>query len=195
MGARTPRAKFLIRCRPVHAAGSECDGDCAAGLGVERNKEICTMDIVKVVTAMRQYTCIKMHRGASQDQIAHVSRALSVRFPKSYKYLLSECGWIDMNGQILYGLGPDAKDRHSVLVNSDIESVRADPPMLHRLIPLMNDGFGNHYCLDTKYIVDGECPIVFWDHEHPRGELQVPKKVSVNLAAWLSRRLRDLPQD
>jgi len=65
--------------------------------------------------------------------------------------------------------------------------------MPHRLIPLMNDGSGNHECLDTSKIKDGDCPVVFWDHEHPRGILQSPKRISVSFTAWLKRKIDELP--
>jgi hypothetical protein len=47
----------------------------------------------------------------------------------------------------------------------------------------MNDGFGNHYCLDTGSLHDGECPEVFWDHE--KGVRQEPEFVSPQFDLWL----------
>ena len=54
------------------------------------------------------------------------------------------------------------------------------------LVPVMNDGAGNHYCLDdTSRLDGGECPVVFWDHEHQDGPDQVPEQVSASFDRWL----------
>jgi hypothetical protein len=60
--------------------------------------------------------------------------------------------------------------------------------LAQHLIPVMNDGSGNLYCLDTS--VADEPPIVFWDHE--AGSDQTPEIESGSFASWLASRLDDL---
>jgi hypothetical protein len=45
---------------------------------------------------------------------------------------------------------------------------------------MMNDGAGNHYCLDSS---KKGGPVVFWDHE--LGENQQPKIVFQDFSSWL----------
>ena len=52
----------------------------------------------------------------------------------------------------------------------------------------MNDGFGNHYCLDVSRMENGVCPVVFWDHEEP--DDQETEEVTPDFVAWLESLLR-----
>jgi hypothetical protein len=61
------------------------------------------------------------------------------------------------------------------------------PRLLQALVPIRNDGGGNHYCPDTRHLQDDECPVVFWDHEE--GATQTPEQVAVNFTAWLTDEL------
>ncbi|MBX3110313.1 MAG: SMI1/KNR4 family protein [Fimbriimonadaceae bacterium] len=143
---------------------------------------------------MRRHPAITIHRGASRDDIKEFVGCIRRRLPKSYSSFLTECGWADINGDIVYGLGPDVTDRESVLEQSVNEATRARPPMAYYLVPLMPDGAGNHDCLDTRKVKDGDCPVVLWDHEHSRGEIQSPKLVSRSFTAWLARKVREAPE-
>jgi len=51
----------------------------------------------------------------------------------------------------------------------------------------MNDGAGNHDCLDTRQVKDGDCPVVLWDHEGD--DFQKCERVAPSFAAWLGRKL------
>ncbi|CAN5884843.1 hypothetical protein BH11MYX4_BH11MYX4_03280 [soil metagenome] len=48
------------------------------------------------------------------------------------------------------------------------------------LVPIMNDGGGNLYCLDSR---SAEPSVVFWDHE--AGEKQDPTVESATFCDWL----------
>ncbi len=150
-------------------------------------------DIASQITRLKQHPFVKVHRGASDTDINKLARTLNVKLPKNYSIFLRECGWAELNGMTIFGYGPDVRDRESVVAISDYEANYADPSIRHYHIPLMNDGAGNYDCLDTRKIKDGDCPVVFWDHEHPRGELQAAKQVSVSFTAWLKRKIDDLP--
>lgn len=64
------------------------------------------------------------------------------------------------------------------------------PSLLPHLIPVMNDGGGNHYCLDTSQSHAEECAIVFWDHE--LGEEQTPEFVASSFEEWLTDLISEL---
>jgi hypothetical protein len=153
-----------------------------------------TMDINAVLDQLRDHPAVTIHRGAARAEIQRSLKILKIRLPESYVEFLLQCGWADINGDVLYGLGPDAKKAQSVLENAIGEHVDASPPMLHELIPLMGYGDGNHACLDTTGIRDGDCPVVFWQHDHPRGQLQRPKLLSRKFVLWLARKVREAPR-
>ena len=59
--------------------------------------------------------------------------------------------------------------------------------MRHDLVAFSPDGFGNHYCFNTAEMVDGECSVVFWNHE--RGEAQVAGVVNSTFGDWLGEHM------
>jgi hypothetical protein len=69
------------------------------------------------------------------------------------------------------------------MTRSEREQMR--PALPHHLIPLMNDGGGNLYCLDSRGA--GEPPVVFWDHE--AGDQQQPAEVAPDFISWLAGEL------
>ncbi|QRK09499.1 SMI1/KNR4 family protein [Archangium violaceum] len=66
------------------------------------------------------------------------------------------------------------------------------PALPRHLIPLMNDGGDNLYCLDSRR--EGEPPVVFWDPT--AGETQEPAQVASDFMAWLTERVeRELAEE
>ena len=58
-----------------------------------------------------------------------------------------------------------------------------EPALLSNLVPVMSDGAGNHYCLNTSVMQNGECPVIFWDHE--QGRDQNLGRVAASFDVWL----------
>jgi cell wall assembly regulator SMI1 len=136
----------------------------------------------------------KVHgRGASDHEIADAEHVLGVRFPEDYKLFLSRYGWAEIGCDILYGLGMDAPYGLTVAKNAFSERYEAQPHIPHHLVPIMNDGAGNNYCLDTSRFLGDECPVVFWDHEHPNGSNQVPIQVAQSFDRWIVARIGNSP--
>ena len=77
---------------------------------------------------------------------------------------MEQFGWASLESLELYGLGenvPAYLDLVKVTL-SERRQMRSRLPRL--LLALMNDGAGNHYCLDVGLHEQEECPVVFWDH-------------------------------
>jgi SMI1-KNR4 cell-wall len=129
--------------------------------------------------------------GATDHQIADAQHSLGVRLPQSYKSFLSKFGWAMICGDLLYGLGADVPHGFTVVKNALSERYEAHPHIPHHLVPIMNDGAGNNYCLDTSCFDGDECPVVFWDHEHWDGPDQAPERVSPSFDRWLIDRIVD----
>ena len=131
--------------------------------------------------------------GATDREIADAERALGVRFPQSYKAFLSRFGHAQIYYDTLYGLGPDVPEGYGLVRSTFSERYEAQPLIPQHLVPIMNDGAGNNYCLDTSKLHGGECPVVFWDHEHEDGSEQTPNQVSSSFDRWLIDRIADSP--
>ncbi len=140
------------------------------------------MDLIE---RLRSSPAVKCHRGATEEDIREMLLFARVKLPKDYREFLRGVGWVQVGPNTILGLGPDAFKEANVSEVAHWEHVRAFPPMPHALIPVMNDGSGNHFCLDTSKMKEGRCPIVFWEHDHEDGELQKPKRIKASFEQWL----------
>jgi hypothetical protein len=123
---------------------------------------------------------------------------LKVSFSGSYEQFHREYGWARFGHEHLspysalaigvYGLGSDIPTHLDLVKNTVAERTENEPSLPSHLVPVMGDGGGNHYCLDTSKI-EGECPIIFWDHEADEG--QATKRVSQSFESWLIKQLDD----
>lgn len=129
-------------------------------------------------------------KGATQEEIALAEVTLGVTFSISYSGFLHKYGWARFAHEDLYGLGADVPPYLELVKHTFVERNAMRPSLPPNLIPVMNDGGGNHYCLDSTQTQNGECPIVFWDHD--LGEDQLPEPVSTSFEVWLLDLLSDL---
>ncbi len=139
---------------------------------------------------LRSFRGAEFGRGATSQQIERAKQQLGVEFPKSYKAFLGQFGWASIDGLQLYGLGEDVPAYLDLVKMTLSERTEMRPRLPSYLVPLMNDGFGNHYCLDVGLREQEESPVVFWDHD--LGESQEPEYVARDLEVWLSEELNNL---
>jgi len=133
----------------------------------------------------------KEHGGGATDiEISNAENSLSVAFSESYRSFLRRIGWGRFSHQELYGLGSDTPAYLELVKNTFVERETMGPTMPSHLVPVMNDGAGNHFCLDTSTCVNGECPVVFWDHE--QGVNQKPEVVASSFDIWMVALLTEL---
>jgi cell wall assembly regulator SMI1 len=144
----------------------------------------------ELVRRLRLFHQAEFGRGATPQEIELAEERLGVELPGSYKEFLGQFGWASLEGLEIYGLGTDVPAHLNLVKVTLSERAEMRPRLPSRLVPLMNDGAGNHYCLDVASREQGECPVVFWDHNV--GESQVLEYVALNLEAWLSEELNTL---
>ena len=73
---------------------------------------------------------------------------------------LGHIDWASIEGLELYGLGEDVPAYLDLVTVTVSERTEMRPRLPNRLVPLMNDGAGNHYCLEFESREQGECPVV-----------------------------------
>ena len=121
-------------------------------------------------------------RPASEDAIANAEKVVQRPFPDSYKWFLRNVGYTSWP-EMIYGVGDDLRPGQTIVRATQREESLAEPPLQAHLVPISPDGWGNHFCLDTSQIHDGDCPVVFWDHE--AGADQTPPVVASGFYSWL----------
>jgi cell wall assembly regulator SMI1 len=144
----------------------------------------------ELIRRLRSLREAEFGQGATPQEIELAEEQLGVTFPRSYRAFLEQFGWASFEGMELYGLGEDVPTYLDLVRVTLSERSEMRPRLPSRLIPLMNDGAGNHYCLDVESLEQGECPVVFWDHNI--SESQDPEYVARNLEGWLSEELDTL---
>ncbi|HVE45245.1 MAG TPA: SMI1/KNR4 family protein [Acidimicrobiales bacterium] len=138
------------------------------------------MTFQEVSRSLREHPLVEHGTGATADEIARAERDLAVTFPTNYRLYLREFGWIEIGSAELFGLGHDVPFHLDLVRITVSERTEMHPLTPHNLIPLLNDGGGNLACLDTSRSEQGDCPVVFQDHE-----LDEIRDVCGSFLAWL----------
>jgi SUKH superfamily protein len=121
-------------------------------------------------------------RGASEQEIHAASTRLGVNLVGGYRRFLQRFGWGGVGSLELFGLGPDVPPHLNLVDLTESERTEMRPALPSHLIPFMNDGGGNLYCLDSRR--NGEPPVVFWDHT--ASEEQEPEFTAPDFVSWMA---------
>lgn len=119
------------------------------------------------------------------EEVQVASARLGVRLEGGYRRFLERFGWGGVGSFELYGLGSDVPRYLDLVSVTESERTQMAPALPAHLIPIMNDGGGNLYCLDSSKA--GEPMIVFWAHTD--GEEQQPETVASDFVSWMGARL------
>ncbi len=140
----------------------------------------------ELATRLVNFECRDLGTGVSDNEIAAAERSLELRIEGGYRQFLKQFGWGGVEHLELYGLGgPPHLD---LLQVTESERSEMEPPLSPHLLPVMNDGGGNLFCLDTKAANDP--PIVFWDHTG--GADQAAEIEGESFSSWLWAQLNGL---
>jgi cell wall assembly regulator SMI1 len=150
--------------------------------------EVTIMKPMDIHTKISDFKDKEFGKGASTHEITELESVLGLILPNNYKDFLKKYGWARFSHNELYGLGEDVPFHLHLLKNTLFERSEMSPSMPFNLVPILNDGSGNHYCLDCSRIENGECPIVFWSHE--LGDDQSPVQIDINFNNWLIKLLQ-----
>lgn len=126
-------------------------------------------------------------QGASEEDIQAAEAALGLPLVGAYRAFLRDFGWGGVDHLELYGLGADVPPYLHLVTIVESERHEMAPSLPYNLVPVMNDGAGNLYCIDTN--AAGR-PVVFWDHS--LGYEQQPEVCAVGFAEWLEQQLDQL---
>ncbi len=118
--------------------------------------------------------------GCTPDELAALHEAFGA-LPGDYVAYLTDFGWITVSHHEVIGFGAGVPAHLDVIKVVTWERERAYPPLRVGLLPLANDGAGDHYCLDLD--APGH-PVVFWSHDDPHGPGQLPAVVAPSFVAW-----------
>ncbi|MFS8066933.1 MAG: SMI1/KNR4 family protein [Byssovorax sp.] len=139
------------------------------------------MEYDELKRLMTESGSLTVGKGASEFEIQEAQQALGLPIRGDYRKFLLDVGWGGVGCFELYGLGSDVPPFLNLIAITHSERTEMSPPLRQELIPVMNDGGGNLYCLDSA----SEGPqVVFWDHEG--GGAQVPAVEAEDFSSWFA---------
>ncbi|MCW5833511.1 MAG: SMI1/KNR4 family protein [Labilithrix sp.] len=119
--------------------------------------------------------------GVDEQIVNEAAGLLGVVFPIQLREYLKQFGHVELGHFELFGLGDDVPAYLDLVRMTLTERTDTGCPLRSDLVPLLNDGGGNLYCITTKPEEAGA--VVFWDHTG--GQDQVPDRHASSLAEWL----------
>lgn len=141
------------------------------------------MNVDALANHLASYPDNSLGSGATEEDIQHAERILGLRIVGNYRAFLRRFGWGGVQDFELYGLGADVPLHLNLVAITQSERKEMLPHLPVELLPIMNDGGGNLYCLDLR--VNGrEPPVVVWYHD--LGCEQIPEPVGDNFADWIA---------
>lgn len=148
------------------------------------------MEYQDLATRLRSIKDAELGSGAAQQDIEAAESELAVRLSGSYRRFLEEFGWGSIGHLEIFGLGEDVPAFLHMVRIAESERAEMIPHLPRYLVPVLNDGAGNLYCVDTERCHEDECPVVFWNHEG--GIDQEPELVAPSFSIWLAGELDNL---
>ena len=139
----------------------------------------------KLRASLRSHPSPSFGAGARESEIQEAERQLGVPIKGSYRLFVLEFGWGGAGPYELFGLGAGVPRYLELVSMTHSEREEMGLHLRHSLLPIMNDGGGNLYCVDTA--AGDEPPIVFWDHEG--SEDQVVDVDGSSFADWFKERV------
>lgn len=118
--------------------------------------------------------------GCSPGELVAVRAAFDL-LPEDYVAYLCDFGWFTVSSHEVIGFGAGVPTHLDVIRVVTWERELAQPSMSAGLLPIENNGGGDHYCLDLD--APGH-PVVFWSHDDPLGSDELPAVVAPCFAAW-----------
>src|SRR5262245_1189436 len=126
---------------------------------------------------------------ATLDEVTAAQQALGCQFPDSYVWFQLEFGHVP-NGALDVYTVKTVEPPHRGLITINLDERRdARPRLPSHLIAFSDSGGGDFCCFDTSALRDGECPIVWWDHESD--EDQDPELAAPSFLDWIDSELRE----
>ncbi|GIV14997.1 MAG: hypothetical protein KatS3mg022_0432 [Armatimonadota bacterium] len=113
-----------------------------------------------VLTQLRQHSGVKHGLGCDESAIQAAEQTLVLCFPNSYKQFLLSVGWLDLEGDEIFGLGTDLPEQYMDVVWATTKE-REIIHLPDSFIVVSQTYRGNLICLDTADMHDQECPVLF----------------------------------
>ena len=130
-------------------------------------------------------------RPADVEALDRAERELGALFPMSYRWFQLEFGDFEDGPIDIYTVRHPVGQYSTYIVDQNFEERTESRPRLPaRLIAFSDNGGGDLLCFDTVRVENGECPVVWWDHE--QDERQQLVEAAPSFLDWIEQSLQEL---
>jgi hypothetical protein len=113
-----------------------------------------------VLRELQQYSGVRHGLGCDESVVRAAEHALALHFPNSYRQFLLSVGWLDIEGDEIFGLGTDLPEQYMNVVSATLNE-RKIIHLPESFVVVSQTYRGNLICLDTADMLDRECPVLF----------------------------------
>lgn len=144
------------------------------------------MGILNVIEELTLFSerILELKPPANIQAIADFESQFNVKLPEDYIVFLRRFNGISLMGSIVYGVGEElnALSLSTIFI---VEHQEVANPMYDYLVPFSPDGYGSHYCFDTRTMNNNLCNVVFWQYDYPYTEEDVPEITNPSFTEWM----------
>jgi len=141
------------------------------------------MKFDRIADRLLSFDSPSLGAGATDAEIESAATSLHVPIRGGFRAFLARFGHGGVADFDLYGVGGSVPPHLDLIRMTQSERTEMEPNIPPHLLPIMNNGAGDHACLDTRASPD-EPPVVMWYHED--GPDQVPEQVAPDFVTWLA---------
>jgi hypothetical protein len=102
-----------------------------------------------------------------------------------FKYILKKHNRIVLSGTEIYGLDRELRGNSLDEVYQYEHNKEVRNAMPNEFLPFSPDGRGNHYCLNLSKLVNGVCPVVFWQHDFIYENIEEVEESNGSFINWI----------
>lgn len=117
-------------------------------------------------------------------RVEDFEQKIGFKLPEDFKYILKKHNGITLAGTEIFGLSSKFKG-NSLDEIYEFEHSEVENTMPNFFIPFSPDGQGNHYCLDLSKLIEGICPIVFWQWDFDYENFEDVEVCNANFTEWI----------
>jgi hypothetical protein len=113
-----------------------------------------------VLRQLPQYSGVRHGVGCDESVVQAAEQTLALCFPNSYKQFLLSIGWLDIEGDEIFGTGTDLPEQYMNVISATL----GERKIIHlpeSFVVVSRTYSGNLICLDTADMHANECPVLF----------------------------------
>lgn len=148
----------------------------------------------ELVALLEEFFGSQNGSGATLPEIAQAESELAVVLPECYRSVIRIFGSLELDSWEIFGLGAGVPTYLNLVHMVKVEREASSGLLDSSLLPIMNNGGGDLFCLDlTTTDEDGDCRVRLWDHETRTIEAEAPELgVADGFCDWLGNETRRL---